>query len=210
MDMLDEHFYNNDPQYFAENAHLFDDVSRTGPKIIVGEYAATQGTPTGTLAAALGEAAFLTGIERNADLVIGASYAPLLVNVNAPSWPTNLIGYDAQHSYGAPSYWAQTMLADGHGDHVIGSQLVSGSGTLFEVASHSAGHTYVVVVNDGSVDAPTKVSLQGESGRGGGTATVLSGDPAAMNSLAQPTAAPAVNSLGPLGARSRTRSPPTR
>jgi alpha-L-arabinofuranosidase len=200
MDVLDDHYYDNDPAYFAENAHLFDGVSRTGPKILVGEYAATQGSPTGTLAAALGESAFLTGIERNADLVIGASYAPLLVNVNAPSWPTNLIGYNVQHSYGSPSYWAQTMLADGHGDHVIGSQVVSGSGTLFEVASHSAGHTYVVVVNDGSADAPTNVSLQGESGASGGTATVLSGDPAAMNSLAQPrVVAPAVNSLGPLG-----------
>ena len=200
MDILDDHYYNNDPTYFAENAHLFDNASRSGPKILVGEYATTQGTPTGTLAGALGEAAFLTGIERNADLVIGASYAPLLVNVNAPSWPTNLIGYDAQHSYGSPSYWAQTMLADGHGDHVIGSQLVSGSGTLFEVASHSAGHTYVVVDNDGSTDAPTKVSLQGESGASGGTATVLTGDPTAMNSLAQPTlVAPKVKSLGPLG-----------
>ncbi len=102
MDMLDEHFYNNDPQYFAENAHLFDGASRSGPKVIVGEYATTDGTPTGTLADAIGEAAFLTGLERNADLVIGASYAPLLVNVNAPSWPTNLIGYNGLKSYGSP------------------------------------------------------------------------------------------------------------
>ena len=200
MDVLDNHYYSNDPTFFAENAHLFDTASRTGPKILVGEYAATQGTPTGTLAGALGESAFLTGVERNADLVLGASYAPLLVNVGAPSWPTNLIGYNAQDSYGSPSYWAQTMLAEGHGDHVIGSQVVAGSGTLFEVASHSAGHTYVVVVNDGGAAAPTNVSLQGESGASGGTATVLNGDPAAMNSLAQPTlVAPAVKSLGPLG-----------
>ena len=114
LDVVDEHYYNNDPSYFASNAHLFDAVSRSGPKVIVGEYATTQGTPTGTLADAIGESAFLTGLERNADLVIGASYAPLLVNVNAPSWPTNLIGYDALHSYGSPSYWAQRMLADGH------------------------------------------------------------------------------------------------
>ena len=59
MDILDDHYYNNDPTYFAENAHLFDNASRTGPKILVGEYATTQGTPTGTLAGALGESAFL-------------------------------------------------------------------------------------------------------------------------------------------------------
>jgi hypothetical protein len=201
MDVLDDHYYNDDPTYFAENAHLFDNASRTGPKILVGEYATTQGTPTGTLAGALGEAAFLTGIERNADLVIGASYAPLLVNVNAPSWPTNLIGYDALRSYGSPSYWMQDMLSAGHGDHVIGSSVVAGAGTLFQVASQSPGHTYLVVVNDGSVAAPTKVDLSGLSGGArGGTATTLTGDPTGMNSLAHPTAvAPTVATLSARG-----------
>jgi alpha-L-arabinofuranosidase len=201
MDIVDDHYYNSDPNFFASNAHLFDTASRTGPKILVGEYAATDGTPTGTMGAALGEAAFLTGVERNADLVIGASYAPLLVNVNAPSWPTNLIGYDALNSYGSPSYWSQTMLAAGHGDHVVGSQLVSGSGTLFDVASHSPGHTYVVVVNDGGAAATTDVALTGvPGGASGGTATVLAGNPSAMNSLATPKAvSPTVKTLGNLG-----------
>jgi alpha-L-arabinofuranosidase len=201
MDMLDEHFYNDDPQYFASNAHLFDDASRSGPKVIVGEYATTAGQPTGTLAGAIGEAAFLTGLERNADLVVGASYAPLLVNVNAPSWPTNLIGYDALRSYGSPSYWMQDMLSAGHGDHVIGSSVVAGAGTLFQVASQSPGHTYLVVVNDGSVAAPTKVDLSGLSGGArGGTATTLTGDPTGMNSLAHPTAvAPTVATLSARG-----------
>ncbi len=209
MDMLDEHFYNNDPQYFAENAHLFDGASRSGPKVIVGEYATTQGQPTGTLAGAIGEAAFLTGLERNADLVIGSSYAPLLVNVNAPSWPTNLIGYNALKSFGSPSYWAQDMLSAGHGDHVIGSQVVAGAGTLFEVASQSPGHTYVVVVNDGAVSAPMKLVLSGLStGARGGTATTLTGDPAAMNSLAHPTAiAPTVTALSVGGSSFRYTFP---
>jgi alpha-L-arabinofuranosidase len=202
MDILDNHYYDNDPTFFESNAHLFDNASRSGPRIIVGEYAATQGSPTGTLAAALGESAFLTGVERNTDVVIGSSYAPLFVNVNAPSWPTNLIGYDALNSYGSPSYWAQTMLAAGHGDHVVGAQLVSGTGTLFDVANHSAGHTYLVVVNDGSKQAVTNVSLTGVGGASGGTATVLKGDPTAMNSLAQPKAiSPVARALGRLGAK---------
>jgi alpha-L-arabinofuranosidase len=201
MDIVDEHYYNDDPSYFASNAHLFDSVSRSGPKVIIGEYATTQGTPTGTLSDALGEAVFLTGVERNADLVIGASYAPLLVNVNAPSWPTNLIGYNALNSYGSPSYWAQEMLADGHGGHVIGSQVVSGTGTLFQVVTEGAGHTYVVVVNDGNQAAETQLSLAGlGGGAGGATATVLTGNPAAMNSLADPRAvSPYTRRLGPLG-----------
>ncbi|HSC02424.1 MAG TPA: alpha-L-arabinofuranosidase C-terminal domain-containing protein [Solirubrobacteraceae bacterium] len=201
MDMLDEHFYNNDPQYFASNAHLFDTASRSGPKVLVGEYATTAGQPTGTLADALGEAAFLTGLERNADLVVGASYAPLLVNVNAPSWSTNLIGYNALKSFGSPSYWMLDTLSAGHGDHVIGSQVVAGAGTLFQVASQSPGHTFVVVVNDGGTAAPMTVNLSGLSGGArGGSATTLSGDPTAMNSLAHPTAvAPKVTTLSARG-----------
>src|SRR5579875_2807873 len=184
---VDDHYYNNDPTYFEQNAHLIDSMSRSGPKIIVGEYATTNGSPTGTLADALGESAFLTGTVRNADLVLGASYAPLLVNVNAPSWPTNLIGYNALNSYGSPSYYAQQMLSAGHGDHVIGSQVVAGAGTLFQVASQSPGHTYVVVVNDGALAAPMKVDLNGlPGGVSGGTATVLSGKPGERNSLGDP------------------------
>jgi alpha-L-arabinofuranosidase len=208
MDVVDNHYYNNDPTFFASNAHLFDDTSRSGPKIIVGEYAATQGSPTPTMAAALGESAFLTGIERNADLVIGSSYAPLLVNVNAPSWPTNLIGYDALQSFGSPSYWAQTMFASGHGDHVVGSQLIAGTGTLFDVASHSPGHTYLVVVNDGASSAATNVSLTGVGSVAGGKATVLAGSPTATNSLASPHAvSPVVRSIGKLAASFRYTFP---
>jgi alpha-L-arabinofuranosidase len=184
---IDDHYYNSDPAYFAENAHLFDSMSRSGPRIIVGEYATTNGTPTGTLADALGESAFLTGTERNADLVLGASYAPLLVNVNAPSWPTNLIGYNARSSYGSPSYYAQQMLADNLGRQVIGTQVTGGTGTLFQVATESPGHTYLTVVNDGGTPAATEISLAGlGAGAGGGSATVLTGKPGEHNSLGDP------------------------
>ena len=208
-DIIDEHYYNNDPQYFAENAHIFDGVSRSGPKVIVGEYATTNGSPTGTLANAVGEAAFLTGAERNADLVLGASYAPLLVNVNVPSWPTNLIGYNALKSFVSPSYWAQEMMSTQHGDHVIGSQIVSGSGTLFDVASQGSGHTYITVVNDGSAAARTGISLAGlGGGASGGTATILTGNPDASNSLAQPNAvAPTTSRLGSVGSAFTYRFP---
>jgi alpha-N-arabinofuranosidase len=119
--------------------------------------------------------------------VIGASYAPLLVNVNAPSWPTNLIGYNALKSYGSPSYYAQEMLADNLGQQVIGTQVTGDTGTLFQVATESAGHTYLTVVNDGSAPASTQVSLAGlGSGASGGTATVLAGKPSEQNSLADP------------------------
>jgi hypothetical protein len=140
-DVIDDHYYSGDPSAIAGDAHNYDTTSRSGPKHMVGEYAVTQGSPTGTLAGALGEAAFLTGLERAADVVIGASYAPLLVNVSAVSWPTNLIGYNGLVSYGSPSYYAQKMFGDSLGDHVAPSQIVGGNGNLWAVASTKSGRT---------------------------------------------------------------------
>lgn len=201
-DVIDDHYYSNDPNVIAGDAHNYDTTSRTGPKHIVGEYAVTQGTPTGTLAAALGEAAFLTGLERDADVVIGASYAPLLVNVNADSWPTNLIGYDGLHSYGSPSYYAQKMFGASLGHTVAPSQIVGGNGNLWTVASTKAGGgtTYLTVVNRGTTASTVTVDLAGVSAVSGGTSTVLTGDPTAMNSIAHPMAvSPTMQRVGSSG-----------
>jgi alpha-L-arabinofuranosidase len=187
IDILDEHFYNEHSSWFADNAHRFDNVSRTGPKVLVGEYAVTPGPGPPTLADALGEAAFLTGLERDADVVIGASYAPLLGNVNDLDRDNILIGYNGLSSYGSPSYYALKMLSTQHGDHVVGSQVVSGPGTLFDVVSQDVDHTYIAVINDGPLAAPTRIKLTGVSPPSSGTATVLAGDPAATNSLTDPT-----------------------
>src|ERR1039458_5214616 len=94
------------------NASYYDKYDRTGPKIFVGEWATREGEPTPNLEAALGDAAWMTGMERNSDLIVMASYAPLLVNVNpgGMQWETDLIGYDALSSYGSPSYWAQVLF----------------------------------------------------------------------------------------------------
>ncbi len=207
-DVIDDHYYSSNPDVLAADATAYDNTSRSGPEHIVGEYAVTQGSPTGTLAGALGEAAFLTGVERNADVVIGASYAPLLVNVNAQSWPTNLIGYDGLRSYGSPSYYAQRMFADSEGDHVAPSQIAGGNGNLWAVATTKAGTTYLTVVNRGTSATSVNVDLGGISGVSGGTATVLTGDPTAMNSLAHPTAiSPVTHPVGPQGADFRYTFP---
>src|SRR6266702_4041965 len=199
-DVIDDHYYSGNPDVIAGDAHVYDNTSRSGPGHIVGEYAVTQGSPTGTLAAALGEAAFLTGIERNAGIVIGASYAPLLINVNAQSWPTHLIGYNGLVSYGSPSYYAQRMLGDSLGDVVAPSQIVGGNANLWAVATTKSGTTYLAVVNRGGTAATVDVSLAGVPAVSGGTATVLTGNPTAMNSVTHPTAvAPATEKLGSSG-----------
>ena len=73
------------------------------------------------MAGALGDAAWMTGMERNSDIVLMASYAPLFVNVNpgGMQWRTDLIGYDALNSYGSPAYYAQKMFSTHHGDTVL-------------------------------------------------------------------------------------------
>jgi alpha-L-arabinofuranosidase len=117
-DIVDEHFYNN-PEFFMRQADHFDKYDRKGPKIFVGEYAVTSGTGLGNMRGAIGEAAFMTGLERNADVVVMASYAPLFVNLNHKRWPINLINFDSSRVFGLPSYYVQKMFSENRGDVIL-------------------------------------------------------------------------------------------
>jgi len=119
-DLVDDHYYRS-AAAMARDAGHYDKTDRSGPKIFVGEWASTEGSPTPTLQAALGDAAWMTGMERNSDLVVLEAYAPLLVNVNpgARQWGTNLIGYDALSSFGSPSYYVQKMFGTNRGDVIL-------------------------------------------------------------------------------------------
>jgi alpha-N-arabinofuranosidase len=119
-DVFDDHFYRNSMQ-MQSMTRYYDNYDRNRPKIFVGEWATREGRPTPNMNAALGDAAWMTGMERNSDVVIMASYAPLFVNVNpgAMQWATDLIGYDTLTSYGSPAYYAQKMFSCYHGDVVL-------------------------------------------------------------------------------------------
>jgi alpha-L-arabinofuranosidase len=112
--IVDEHYY-NDPDWFVLNATKYDNYDRKGPKIFIGEYAVTSGSGNGNLRGAIGEAAFMTGMERNSDIVVMGSYAPLYCNTNHKRWPINLINYDSYRWYGLPSYYVQEMFANNQG-----------------------------------------------------------------------------------------------
>ena len=124
--VLDEHYYRNTWEMWA-NASQYDNYDRKGPKIFVGEWATREGAPTTNLIAALGDAAWMTGMERNADVVIMSCYAPLFVNVNtatstAPKawqWDSDLIGYNALTSYGSPSYYVQQLFSRCLGNRIV-------------------------------------------------------------------------------------------
>ena len=125
-DIIDDHYYKSGREMAADSAH-YDDTERGGPQIFVGEWASKEGEPTPTLQAALGDAAWLTGLLRNSDHVIMEAYAPLFTNVNptAWQWSTNLIGYDAQSSFGSPAYYVQTMFGQNTGDTVLPVEVVA-------------------------------------------------------------------------------------
>lgn len=132
-DLYDDHFY-QPPAAMVTDAGHYDAPEESGavanvsynlgrfhgtfargqvPDVLCGEWATQNGHPTPTLRAALADAVWLMGLERNADLVRMQCYAPLLANVNpkAWQWPTNLLGYDAMSAFGSPSYYAQVMFA---------------------------------------------------------------------------------------------------
>jgi len=113
-EIIDEHYYNN-PDWFIWNSNKYDSYDRKGPKIFIGEYAVTSNTGKGNLRGAIGEAAWMTGMERNSDIVVMGAYAPLFCNTNHKRWPVNLINFDSYRWYGLPSYYVQQMFAENQG-----------------------------------------------------------------------------------------------
>ncbi|MGH2343691.1 MAG: alpha-L-arabinofuranosidase A, partial [Chloroflexota bacterium] len=208
-DLLDLHFYES-PEWFAAHTNYFDHYSRAAPKIMVGEYAAqADGSPLArgpaTLGTAVGEAAWITGLERNSDVVVMASYAPLFQNVNQGfyQWTPDLISYDALNSYGSPSYYVQQLFSVNHGDVVVPSTL-SGKAPLAYVASRDSGGSamYLTVVNSGSAPQLSRIVVNGvTSVAARGLVTVLtSPSPDDANSLDYPTLVhPVTQHIGTLG-----------
>jgi alpha-L-arabinofuranosidase len=119
IEVYDDHYYSS-PEWFAQNSNKYDNTSRSGPKVYVGEYAVTSsGAGNGNLRDAVGEATFMTGMERNSDVVIMSSYAPLFGNLNRRQWNPDAIYYTSSASYGTPSYYSQKMFANNTGNLYI-------------------------------------------------------------------------------------------
>lgn len=125
MDLVDDHYYNS-PEWFLANVGKYDHYDRKGPKVYVGEYAVTQKCGQGNLRAALAEAAFMMGLERNSDVVHMASYAPLFVNVRDRKWNPDAIVFDNVASFGTPSYHVQKLFAQYRPDRLVPLELEAG------------------------------------------------------------------------------------
>ncbi len=196
-DVLDDHYYNSS-QWFLSNSTTYDNTVRGTSKVFVGEYASRDGYQTSDMMNALGDAAFLMGLERNSDLVVMSAYAPIWVNVNpgAQQWATNLIGFNNTSSFCSASYYAQQMLNLNHGTQVIGDTIIGNSG-LQALVTRTGGTYYVTVVNPGGTDIATTINLVGVNAVSStGTAITLSASSGtACNSISNPTLIAPVTSV---------------
>ena len=216
-DLVDEHFY-RPPAWFFQNATRYDSYPRTGPHIFAGEYAAHtkpvgSGESRNVWEAALAEAAWMTGLERNADLVDMSSYAPLFGHVDAWQWSPNLIWFDNLRSFGTPNYYVQQMFGANRGTRLLtvkaDGAIVSGQHELFATASldEPAGEVIVKIVNSADGEVPLKVVLPGVKD-GNARLTVLTAEPMAENSLTAPTAVSPAESLAPVSRSAIERTVP--
>ncbi len=166
-DIIDEHYYRS-PQWFRDNADRYDDYDRNGPKVFAGEYAAhpentEDGPKENNWEAALSEAAFMTGLERNADIVHLTSYAPLMAHKDAWQWAPDLIWFDNLKVYGTPNYHVQKLYGNNPGTEVVNiksnGKALTGENSLYASAVINAKENQVIikVVNTG--DQKNKIAL---------------------------------------------------
>ncbi|HEY2431761.1 MAG TPA: alpha-L-arabinofuranosidase C-terminal domain-containing protein [Vicinamibacterales bacterium] len=208
-DVLDEHYYLPVDQFVKKAATQYETYDRKGPKIFVGEWGAYETpfepwnaksrgeAPTPNMRAAIGDAAWMTQMEKNSDIIVMHCYAPLLVNVSpgARQWRPNLIGYDALRVYGSPSYHAIKLFSTHVGDEIL-KAAASDTAVLVSVTRDSrSGLLHVKLVNPGDADAPVQIDVNG--GRAlaaAATAITLSGAADATNSIDAPNSVVPVTS----------------
>jgi alpha-N-arabinofuranosidase len=198
-DLIDEHYYMA-PQWFRDNSARYDNYPRSGPKVFAGEYAAQSvgiASPENrnNWECALSEAAFITGLERNSDVVQMSSYAPLFGHVDAWQWTPNLIWFDNLRSYGTPNYYVQKMFSVNKGTRrlpvLIDGSAKNGQSELYATASldEVTREVIVKIVNTGSAPKETRITLAGAQrvGQSGKAIVLQSEDLKAENSLDKPT-----------------------
>jgi alpha-N-arabinofuranosidase len=170
-EIVDEHYY-RPPQWFLENADRYDSYDRDSYKIFAGEYAAQSAAIASpenrnNWECAMSEAAYLTGLERNADVVYLTSYAPLFAHVDGWQWTPDLIWFDNLKSYGTPNYYVQKLFSTNKGTKLIpttsNSQPLIGQQEVYasSVIDEASGEIIVKVVNSGSTDKQVDISLKG-------------------------------------------------
>ncbi|HEY1167051.1 MAG TPA: alpha-L-arabinofuranosidase C-terminal domain-containing protein, partial [Chitinophaga sp.] len=196
-DIIDEHYYRS-PLWFLQNARRSDNYPRNGAKIFAGEYAAQSDTMVSihnknNWLTALSEAAFMTGLERNADVVSMASYAPLFAHTDGWQWTPDLIWVDNLRSFGTPNYYVQQLFSRNKGTAIVplrmGSDVIAGQDSLYASAALDEKNNELIIklVNVSGLPQTCTLELDRKPTAAAATLTVLqSNDPNSINSFEQP------------------------
>jgi alpha-N-arabinofuranosidase len=204
-DLVDEHYYMA-PDWFLNNTTRYDKYDRSGPKVFAGEYAAqTAGTTRddnkNNWKAAIAEAAFMTGLERNGDVVQMASYAPLMVNVNAWQWKPDAIWFDNLRSYGTPNFYVQSVYANNAGTRVVPITPLMADGLYTSAVLDERTHELIVkAVNHSATARQAVLKLNGAHVSGTAKVETLAAGLDAENTFDQPKTVAPVMSTIPVGA----------
>src|SRR4051812_9071081 len=196
--VLDEHYYRPVDAFLKMARGQYETYDRRGPEIFVGEWAAYETPfepwnaqsrsepPTPNMQAAIGDAAFMTQMEKNSDIVVMNCYAPMFVNVNpgARQWRPNLIGYDGLRVYGSPSYHAIRMFSTHIGDRILKATPTATDVLVSATRDSRAGTIYVKLVNAADTEAPVQLGITGvRTPAAPATALTLAADPKSTNSI---------------------------
>lgn len=166
VDLADEHYYKN-PEWFLKNANRYDNYDRKAPKVFAGEYACHAKDLKNSFESALCEAAFMTGLERNADVVRMCTYAPLFAHVEAWQWKPDLIWFDNLSCVKTPNYYVQQLYAHNPGTHVLTTkyqqQPLVGQDGLYASSSLDKNKQQILlkIANTSSEKRLVKYSLDG-------------------------------------------------
>ncbi|KAL2320587.1 hypothetical protein Fmac_029556 [Flemingia macrophylla] len=166
-DLFDFHIYTDSNNMFSKSTH-FDHTSRLGPKAFVSEYAVWKtDAGNGSLLAAVSEAAFLIGLEKNSDIVEMVSYAPLFLNINDRRWVPDAIVFDSYQVYGTPSYWVQKLFIESSGATFLDSTLdtksdkLIASAIIWQNSTDKQNYLRIKVVNFGTTTESLTILING-------------------------------------------------
>jgi alpha-L-arabinofuranosidase len=184
--VVDEHYY-KEPSWFMSNLNRYDKYDRTHGEIYLGEYASWGNK----LKNAIAEAAYMTGLERNGDIVRMASYAPLLAKRNHTQWKTDMIFFDNNNACLTPNYHVQKMFSVNQGDiyfdKIVNLDLNDTTAAASCVQDNETGDIILKLVNTGNEPRVMKVNLKGfKRIVSKAQLTLLTGDPEAENTLEKP------------------------
>jgi alpha-L-arabinofuranosidase len=166
VDLVDEHYYRS-PEWFLANAQRYDSYDRNGPKVFAGEYASHHKSRDNNLRAAISEGAFMTGLERNADIVHLATYAPLFAHYDAWQWKPDMIWFDNFQVVRTPNYYVQQMFANNAGTNVLqitfNGTNITGQDSLYASAliDKTTSELIIKIVNAGDEIHDIRINLKG-------------------------------------------------